>query len=413
MKDDHIRQVSDTFNVSDTLRNEHIVMFTREDFDILKQPGSWEKVQAVQAAFSPKLLALQIEANKLIHQIYGIEVNKGYNISQMPTVPSRKGQPYNAKRRIEDGGASAGLRAKGVPINLTKPDGKLCEIHGAWLNFLAWEFQEEATLSIYFAPYGAKYESFHREILSKSIILHEIAQLLIDFSNGFIFSEKLPFYELLLKHGSFLHINPINPCSNNYSELARLEIIYAASFPMLDLFTRWSNGDAILKENGEQYDALNEPNYAALFREWHAKHADDYIKNFHVEPVTETDIWQSEARTRAIFEDLFGRTFPKLRPAWLKSGKNSSLELDGYCEELKLAFEYQGEYHYMDIPVHHQQRTLKEVQQNDELKAKLCRKQGVSLIQMPYWEKGNIGWIVEAVNALNRPELQLKEYRYE
>lgn len=45
---------------------------------------------------------------------------------------------------------------------------------------------------------------------------------------------------------------------------------------------------------------------------------------------------------------------------------------------------------------------------NDELKAKLCRKQGVSLIQVPYWEKGNIGWIFEAVNVLNRPELQLK-----
>ena len=60
MKDDHIRQESDTFNVSDSLRNEYI-MFTPEDFEILKQPGSWEKgnivwiVEAVNALNRPEL----------------------------------------------------------------------------------------------------------------------------------------------------------------------------------------------------------------------------------------------------------------------------------------------------------------------------------------------------------------------
>jgi len=382
-------------------------MFTPEDFDILKQPGSWEKVQAVQTAFFPKLLALQIEANKLIHQIYGIDINQNYKISQMPTMPSRKGQTYNSKRRMEDNDVWVGLRGKGIPKNLRRPDGKPCEMHFALLSFSVRLFSDGMGLHVNFSPYILKYEEIYRLLLALSVVRHQIDELVLMHGDWFYTPEKLPLFDTLERPDAILLVNFVEPINATDKDLAKLVLAYVTCFPMLDLFTRLSNDEQVLIENGDHYDALNEPNYAALFREWHAKHAADYIKNFHVEPITETDIWQSEARTRAIFEDLFGRTFPKVRPAWLKSGKNSSLELDGYCEELKLAFEYQGEYHYMEIPVHHQQRTLKEVLQNDELKAKICRKQGVSLIQVPYWEKGNIGWIVEAVNALNRPELRL------
>ena len=41
---------------------------------------------------------------------------------------------------------------------------------------------------------------------------------------------------------------------------------------------------------------------------------------------------------RAFFEQLFARPFPKRRPVWLKSADGSRLELDGYCEEMGLAF---------------------------------------------------------------------------
>ena len=43
----------------------------------------------------------------------------------------------------------------------------------------------------------------------------------------------------------------------------------------------------------------------------------------------------SEAYVRQLFASAFGRPFIKVRPKFLEG-----LELDGYCEELKIAFEY-------------------------------------------------------------------------
>ena len=37
--------------------------------------------------------------------------------------------------------------------------------------------------------------------------------------------------------------------------------------------------------------------------------------------------------------------FRKIRPDWIKNKEGNKLELDFYCEELKLAFEYQGIQH--------------------------------------------------------------------
>jgi hypothetical protein len=78
------------------------------------------------------------------------------------------------------------------------------------------------------------------------------------------------------------------------------------------------------------------------------------------------------------------------------------LELDGYNQDLKIAFEYQGEYHYMEVPIHQQSRTLEEIQQTDKLKKDLCQRHGVTLIQVPYWEKGSKKFIVEGLEAAGR-----------
>ena len=44
---------------------------------------------------------------------------------------------------------------------------------------------------------------------------------------------------------------------------------------------------------------------------------------------------------------LVGHRFPRCRPSFLKSPKKRSMELDGYCPDLQMAFEYQGEQHYV------------------------------------------------------------------
>ncbi len=55
--------------------------------------------------------------------------------------------------------------------------------------------------------------------------------------------------------------------------------------------------------------------------------------------------FKTENKCRIILEDIFDKPFPKNRKAL-----NCRLELDGYCEELKLAFEYNGIQHYKRIP---------------------------------------------------------------
>ena len=81
-----------------------------------------------------------------------------------------------------------------------------------------------------------------------------------------------------------------------------------------------------------------------------------------------------------------GQHFPSIRPDFLKNPNTGyNLELDGYCENLKLAFEYQGVQHYKFIPYWHKTREIfEEQQERDEMKYKMCVKNGITLILIPY-----------------------------
>lgn len=92
-----------------------------------------------------------------------------------------------------------------------------------------------------------------------------------------------------------------------------------------------------------------------------------------------------ENRCREIFESLFNRKFPKVRPKFLKRTNGHCLELDGYNEELKLAFEYNGNQHYKFNPRFH--RTINDLEEQiirDNEKRQMCLANGVNLIEIPY-----------------------------
>ena len=94
----------------------------------------------------------------------------------------------------------------------------------------------------------------------------------------------------------------------------------------------------------------------------------------------------SERVCREYFKRIFGKEFPKVKPDWLRNEKGNKIELDGYCKELKLAFERQGEQHYTKHKFFNV-RTLEQQKNIDELKRKLCKQNGIILIEIPYTVK--------------------------
>ena len=81
---------------------------------------------------------------------------------------------------------------------------------------------------------------------------------------------------------------------------------------------------------------------------------------------------------------MFGTKFPRVRPDWLRGPSGTRLELDGFSEQLSLAFEHQGTQHYKKLRHFHRHPGKFERQQvHDEIKRKVCLERGVSLIEVP------------------------------
>lgn len=96
----------------------------------------------------------------------------------------------------------------------------------------------------------------------------------------------------------------------------------------------------------------------------------------------------SERLCRAIFEHLYARLFIRKRPRWLLSAIGTPMELDGYNEDLALAFEYQGIQHYEPVvKFKSDARRLAEIQERDRRKARICRTHKVTLLVVPYTVK--------------------------
>lgn len=93
--------------------------------------------------------------------------------------------------------------------------------------------------------------------------------------------------------------------------------------------------------------------------------------------------YKNEADCRTIIEGFTKLKFPKNRPKWL-----DKLELDGYCEKLGIAFEYQGQQHYKVIDHWHKEgkEDLKRQQERDIRKLRLCAQNNVRIIVIPYYE---------------------------
>jgi len=95
--------------------------------------------------------------------------------------------------------------------------------------------------------------------------------------------------------------------------------------------------------------------------------------------------WVGEETCRKWLEVHFSAHFPKAWPQWLKVTSSHPLGLDGYNEDLRLAFEYQGPQHFKFTTFFHRTRLDFEMQvERDRKKAEACASRGVTLLVVPF-----------------------------
>lgn len=96
--------------------------------------------------------------------------------------------------------------------------------------------------------------------------------------------------------------------------------------------------------------------------------------------------WKREGECRRILENIYGVPFTKEYPDWLVNDLTGhNLELDGYNPDLRIAFEHMGKQHYdPDDHFNKNDEEYKQMIYRDNLKARLCKENGVYLYVIPY-----------------------------
>ena len=98
-------------------------------------------------------------------------------------------------------------------------------------------------------------------------------------------------------------------------------------------------------------------------------------------PQCAASTWRTEAKIRSTLETIFHPAmFPSCYPSFLEG-----LQLDGYCPDLLLAFEYQGEQHYDPENYFHfgDPSSFHAQQRRDARKVDFCKNAGVRLLIIP------------------------------
>lgn len=79
--------------------------------------------------------------------------------------------------------------------------------------------------------------------------------------------------------------------------------------------------------------------------------------------------------------------------------RGKPLELDGYAESLAIAFEYHGKQHY-ETTWRFDANTVRDQQERDALKLRLCHERGVRLVVVPQFRSfGNLSGCIDQIEA--------------
>lgn len=119
--------------------------------------------------------------------------------------------------------------------------------------------------------------------------------------------------------------------------------------------------------------------------------------------------YKTEAKVKFALENYFeGKKFQK--KSKIKTNYGFNLELDGYNQELNIAFEYNGIQHYEYSPFYHKENKLNFEKQRirDAKKIEFCGNNKIHLITIPYTAKSNLELAECIINALPKNVLKDK-----
>lgn len=123
-----------------------------------------------------------------------------------------------------------------------------------------------------------------------------------------------------------------------------------------------------------------------------------------------------EQRTRQIFEIFFKLPFPTTRPTWnINPWTGKLLELDGYCKEFNIAFEYDGEHHNGNKRYQASMSPKKDLTYQkfkDHQKKKNCQANGILLVNIPIPTRGIRNhfekFLFHVISCCNQYGIQMK-----
>lgn len=92
--------------------------------------------------------------------------------------------------------------------------------------------------------------------------------------------------------------------------------------------------------------------------------------------------WKSEAQLFALVASIYPDAIYQYRSDWL--GMQS---LDVFIPSIAVGIEYQGVQHYKPVEIFGGEDHFKHQQDNDKKKRELCKRNGINLIEWPYYEK--------------------------
>lgn len=119
---------------------------------------------------------------------------------------------------------------------------------------------------------------------------------------------------------------------------------------------------------------------------------------------------------KLVFEHIFGSKFERVRLKDWKSERGAALELDGYSQELKIAFEYQGLQHYKNVGFYFKsEEEFKNRLKNDELKQIFAKRDGITLVIIDEFKrKSDISYLLDLVaSECKKAGIQVPKYSYD